>query len=86
MRGFTDTKQPTKPSLGDATYNFFIKQAEKEKETGKKTEEAKQRYKTPPYCYGEARRRYEEEQRRQEEERKQHEEEGEAHTWQQSET
>lgn len=68
MRGFKDTKQPTKPSLGDATYNYFIKQAEKEKDRGKKTKAAKERYKTPAYCFGAARRIYEEEQKKKAEE------------------
>lgn len=46
MRGFKETKQPNAPMLGESSYQSFIKLA---KIANKKTEDAKRRFKTPPY-------------------------------------
>lgn len=53
MRGFKATKQPNHPELGDAAYQHFIKVA---KIRSDKTEEAKKRFKTPAYYFGDRRR------------------------------
>lgn len=54
MRGFKDTKQANSPVLGEAAYQHFIKAGKVE---NKKTEEAKRRFKTPPYYFGERRKK-----------------------------
>lgn len=54
MRGFKDTKQANTPILGEAAYQCFIKAAKIQND---KTEEARRRFKTPPYYFGERRKR-----------------------------
>ena len=56
MRGFTETKQANHPVLGEAFYEYAIKQAKK---TDDQTTTAKRFFHTPPYCFGERRHLYE---------------------------
>ena len=53
MRGFKETKQANNPVLGEVAYQNFIKVARIKSD---KTEEAKRRFKTPAYYFGERRR------------------------------
>lgn len=56
MRGFTETKQANHPVLGEAFYEYAIKQAKK---TDDQTTTAKRFFHTPPYCFGERRKEHE---------------------------
>lgn len=56
MRGFTETKQMQNPVLGEAFYQYAIKQARR---TDDRTTTAKRFFHTPPYCVGERRKEYE---------------------------
>lgn len=53
MRGFTETKQANHPVLGEAFYEYAIKQAKK---TDDQTTTAKRFFHTPAYYFGERRR------------------------------
>jgi hypothetical protein len=56
MRGFTETKQMQNPVLGEAFYQYAIKQAKRE---DSRTVTARKIFHTPPYCFGERRKEYE---------------------------
>ena len=56
MRGFTETKQMQNPVLGEAFYQYAIKQAKRE---DSRTVTARNIFHTPPYCIGERRKEYE---------------------------
>ncbi len=56
MRGFTETKQVQKPVLGEAFYQYAIKNGNKEDSM---TVTARAIFHTPPYCFGERRKEYE---------------------------
>lgn len=56
MRGFTETKQMQNPVLGEAFYQYAIKNASREDSM---TVTARAIFHTPAYCFGERRREYE---------------------------
>lgn len=56
MRGFTETKQAQIPVMGEAFYQYAIKNASREDVL---TARARAIFHTPPYCFGERRHEYE---------------------------
>ncbi len=56
MRGFTETKQAQKPVMGEAFYQYAIKNASREDVL---TARARAVFNTPAYYFGERRRKHE---------------------------